>query len=139
MKIIERYLSAYVVDCLFGHGKDNVHMDYVYQVLRETGSKTNHPVLSKILDYIRQGDPKDPAIQAEVRAYVLETAKAGAWTEVAPKSKYQATFQIKDGFAFFVVSSGTSLVAVGYSKQDQISDAIQELKSVFPDIVITQK
>lgn len=134
MKIIERYLSAYVMDCLFGHTNET-HMDYVYQVLRETGSKTDHPVLSKVLDYVRQGDPNDPVIKGEVRAYVLEMAKSG---DSAPWSGVKAKFSTKDGFTVFVIYSSTTLLATGIALAENTDEAIKQIREQYPGIQITQ-
>ncbi|HEY6021828.1 MAG TPA: hypothetical protein VIY48_18785, partial [Candidatus Paceibacterota bacterium] len=66
MKHIDRYLSAYVVSCLIGY-PESIHTQYMYQVLRESGSKSSSPVLQAVLDLIRQGDPADAQTRKEVR------------------------------------------------------------------------
>lgn len=84
MKIIERYISAYIVNCLFpisdaiDQEQRNSHMNYVYEVLRETGSKSSHPLLNQVLDFVRQSDPSDPATQRDVRDYVMAQLANGA-------------------------------------------------------------
>lgn len=136
MKIIERFLSAYVMDCLFGHTNET-HMDYVYQVLRETGSKTDHPVLSKVLDYVRQGDPKDPHIRDEVRAYILAIAPGNSWRD-EPRSDIKAKFSTKDGFTVFVIYNSTTLLATGIALAENTDEAIKQIQEQYPGIQITQ-
>jgi hypothetical protein len=129
MKNIERYLSAYVVDCLFGH-TDDLHMNYVYQVLRESGSKTDHPVLSKVLDYVRQGDPQDTPVKDEVRAYVLAMAQGG-WK---PVSHFRASVSTKNGMCIFVVSDGKQVLSIGVAQESEQEQAFDELRQIFPGI-----
>jgi hypothetical protein len=135
MKIIERYLSAYVIDCLFGHTNE-VHMDYVYQVLRESGSKTDHPILSKVLDYVRQGDPKDPHIKDEVRAYVLAMAQMGK--TFGPMSDIKAKFSTKEGYTVFVIYDSKAVLGMGLAKAEDTGKAIEQLQEQYPGIQITQ-
>lgn len=137
MRIIERYLSAYVMDCLFGH-VDDVHAEYTYQVLRETGSRINHPVLSKVLDFIRQGDPADPKVQAEVRAYV--TALAVSY--VAPKeqaSEYECRFHVASGFMVILILRNGEKVGVGFAMESDKDLALKEVGERYPGIKIVQE
>lgn len=133
MKHIERYLSAYVIHCLFGSDK-NAHMEYVLQTLRESASKTNHPILSKVLDYIRQGDPEDPQTMGEIRDYVSDLIKSGAQPQISP---YKAMISFKKGFMIVVVSDETNILSIGCAREADKEQALEELRQTFPGIEFT--
>lgn len=71
MKIIDRYISAYIMHCLFPQDVNPVHLEYVFEVLRETGSTPEHEILRTVLDYVRQGDPASDDVKNVVRNYVM--------------------------------------------------------------------
>jgi uncharacterized protein (UPF0297 family) len=106
-------------------------MEYVYQVLRESGSKTFHPILSKVLDYVRQGDPADPKVKSEVRAYVLAVAQ----NEVK-ESDIKAKLSVINGITTIVIYDSNSILAMGVARQEDTDLAIKEIKERFPGIQI---
>lgn len=68
MDIIERYLSAYVVECLTGVTGSNPNY---YSILAETRSNTKHPLLRAVLDITYHQDPRSSEVKERVRAYCL--------------------------------------------------------------------
>lgn len=137
MKIIERYLSAYVVGCLYGF-PDNEHTEYVFQVLRETGSSSTHPVLSKVLDYVRQSDPANTKIQEEVRAYAIAMATNPLPTP-EPEPEYEGRLSVHNGFVFVRIYYQGDNIGVGIAMEADKEKAIKELRQSFPDIRIVQE
>lgn len=134
MKIIERYLSAYVIDCLFGH-VDDTHMEYVYQVLRESGSRSDHPVLGKVLDYVRQGDPADPKLQAEVRAYTISVIQNGV---ALPAPEFEASYHIENKIMSIMLFHKGEVAGFGVAHEAEKEQAFKELEAMFPGIRIKQ-
>ncbi len=68
MDIVERYIGAYIVECLTGISGNNPSY---YSILSETRSNTKHPLLGAVLDITYHQDPRSPKIKEEVRAYCL--------------------------------------------------------------------
>jgi hypothetical protein len=136
VKIIERYLSAYVVGCLYGFTEEK-HRDYVFEVLRETGSRVQHPVLGKVLDYIRQSDPADPNTQEEVRAYCV--AMLANPVEYAPVPEYEARYSLHRGLMVITLTHQGSHVGFALAKAEQKEEAIKELQERFPGIRVVQE
>lgn len=131
MKHIERYLSAYVMYCLFG-GEKNAHMEYIMHTIRESTSVTNHPVLSKVQDYVHQGDPANPEIMEEVRAYVSDLIKGGVLPQVI---SYKALISKKQGAIIItVVDNDNKPIALGMAKEVETEKAFAELRQMFPGI-----
>lgn len=137
MKIIERYLSAYVVSCLFGY-TDPIHMGYVYQVLRESGSSSDHPLLSKVLDFIRQGDPEDPQTRQEVADYVTAIIKGVNPVKDEPKSNVKIRYSISEGYMALSISRGKELIGIGLASAENVDETLKRLQEKYPDAVITQ-
>ena len=99
MKIIERYLSAYVVGCMFGF-TDEKHRDYVFEVLRETNSNIRHPLLRQVMDFIRQSDPADPKTQEEIRQYCVAMALRPDSEIKEEQPEYEGRYSIHRGYMF---------------------------------------
>lgn len=64
MDIIERYISAYVVECLTGVPGGNPGY---YSVLAETQSNTEHPLLKQVLALAHGREPRNDDVKMEVR------------------------------------------------------------------------
>lgn len=143
MKHIDRYLSAYVVSCLIGY-PESIHTEYMYQVLRESGSKSASPVLQAVLDLIRQGDPKDPEVKQEVRQWMmLRIAEAGGYGAEAPsiqtkQQKHEAIYSVHEGTAVFSWYMDGQPRGIGVCKESEIPSMCSKLKETFPNIVITR-
>jgi hypothetical protein len=68
MDIIERYIGAYIVECLTGIPGSN---DGYYSILAQSRSTTKHPMLKKVLDITRGHEPRDPDIKNKVREFAI--------------------------------------------------------------------
>lgn len=68
MDIIERYVSAYIVECLTGVPGGN---DAYYSVLAETRSNTNHPLLKQVLEATHKQEPRHADIKEKVRGIAM--------------------------------------------------------------------
>lgn len=68
MDIIERYLGAYVVECLTGIPGSNPGY---YSILAESRSSTRHPMLKKVLEITKGHEPRDPEIKNKVRVFAI--------------------------------------------------------------------
>jgi hypothetical protein len=87
MDIVERYLSAYVVECLTGIPGSNPNY---YPILSNSGSNTKHPLLQGVLERVHEKEPESEEVKSVVRAYVLNYLTFGNPSIVpkdAPKEK----------------------------------------------------
>lgn len=139
MNIIERYISAYVVHCLFPTATESKeHLNYVFEVLRETGSIPKNDILRNVLQYIRQGDPADPHVQHEVALYIRSLQGADVYQAKAP-ARFIAKFRkVAEATMFVILDSGVPVAFAG-CKNDAIDKCIRELQETFPGIEIVQE
>lgn len=72
MDIVERYLAAYVVECLTGiPGANSTY----YSILSETRSNTQHPLLKQVLAETHDREPRDVEVKEKVRSIALNYLK----------------------------------------------------------------
>ena len=138
MRIIERYISAYIVDCLLPIQRgDDKHMNYVYEVLRETGSNPEHPILRHVLNFVRQSDPADPKTRKDVRDYVLAMITREAPEPTKPRYKaYHATIS---GVVSVLVFDEATPVAAALSPEAEWKDCQEQIMKTFPGIVFEER
>lgn len=135
MTIIERYISAYVIRCLFPETTvDGTHMQYVYEVLRETGSQPTNEILRNVLDFVRQGDPEDEYTVKMVRDYVRAMIIGGM--EVQKKNQPLGQFyEIGEGVIAMTVTKDANLVALAGCSAADLEQLKGQLRGQFPGIV----
>jgi hypothetical protein len=68
MDIIERYICAYIVECITGKSGSNPNY---YAVLETTRSNTKHPLLKEVLAIVHHKDAQSDEIKTKVRDLVL--------------------------------------------------------------------
>lgn len=139
MNIIERYISAYILHCLFPeYTASQEHIDYVYQVLRESGSNPGNELLRTVLNFTRQGDPADPQIQSEVREYV-QAMVFGSFKTVEPvKPKYVARYASEKGYTAMLVTSDGIPTAFAGCTDGSLETCKEKLRQQFPGIVFEE-
>lgn len=73
MDILERYIAAYVVECLTGVPGSN---DAYYSVLAQSRSNTKHPLLKQVIELTRGHEPRSEYTKTKVRELAIEYLKA---------------------------------------------------------------
>lgn len=132
MNIIERYLSAYVFHCLFPDmTSSQEHLDYIFQVLRESGSNPKNELLRNVLNYIRQSDPSDLETQAMVRNYILAMTEA---IKPMPAPAFIGKYHQTDNVIQVVVLKEGQPVAFAGCLTEYRDKCWQELEETFPGI-----
>lgn len=138
MKIIDRYLSAYVMMCLFPDVDEGISTEYIYEVLRTTGSTPNNEVLRNVLNYVRQSDPSDPQTQSIVASYVTAMVAERHKQLQTPKEQYVAKYTSDEVATAFMVLKDGQPVAVAGSLNERRDECINELRKRFPGIRIEE-
>lgn len=138
MNIIERYISAYVVHCLFPTATENKeHLNYVFEVLRETGSTPKNDILRNVLNYVRQGDPADPKVQHEVALYVKSFLDVEVYQR--PKSEFIGRYhKTKEATMVVVLYQGQPVAFAGCAP-DKFDECKQQLEEAFPGIQLVEE
>lgn len=74
MNITERYLSAYIFECLTGYKGDNP--DYS-SVLKTVTKRIRNPIMKKVMQFISaSGDPHSRVTKRQVKKYLMEVLNA---------------------------------------------------------------
>ena len=137
MKPVERYVAAYVVQCLFPEAmEEGVHTEYIRQVLRETSTQPRNEVLRNVLDFVRQGDPSDPYIQSMVRDYVSSMILGSIGAE--PKTSFKAQMHRSRGYVAGIVLKDNIPVAFVGGLEEEYEHLKSRMSEQFPGIAISE-
>lgn len=134
MRVVERYVASYIMDCLFPDDSPNAHMDYIYQVLRETGTRSERPIIQQVLDYTRQTDPASFETRAMVADFVRSAILNRA--ETPRKPQFVARYmEMEDLIVYMVRDSEQRPIAFSVSTIQDSHRARKALEEQFPGIV----
>ena len=138
MKPVERYVAAYVIQCLFPEAvEEGVHTRYIEQVLRETSTQPRNEVLRNVLDFVRQGDPSDPYVQSMVRDYIRSMVVGSI--DLEPKtSPFKAQMHRSRGYVAGIVLKDNIPVAFAGGMEEDYENLKARLNEQFPGIVFSE-
>lgn len=129
MNIIDRYISAYVVQCLFP-SEPGPDFQYVCEVLLETQAKSSNPVLQEVLETVKMYDPSSESVQTLVRQRLLELLEN--------KGGPLGLYTIANGVVILTVQENGRTIGIGATNADNVADLIEMAKKRYPNITIRQ-
>jgi len=136
VNIIERYISAYIVHCLFPEiAVDPVHMDYVYQVLRETGSTPKNELLRQVLEFTRARRAESEYTKKVVKDYVTSLL-VNSKPVANPASPYVGKWRSTEEATIVMVLKDGHPIAFAGSLNENAQECFTELRATFPGIEI---
>jgi hypothetical protein len=145
VNILERYLSAYVVEC--STGIPGEQPENVYDVISNSRSNTTHPLLSQVAELVRQHRPELPSTKQEVKAMLAAFLEASPVSEEAEldellklftpqESEFRGEYRRLRDMIMGIVMKGDVFVAAFSCHENQMPKAVAELQKTFKGISI---
>lgn len=131
MNIIERYISAYIVQVTTGAKGEQP--SWPYDVLKHTDAKSGEPVLQAVLDAVKQSNGNSLELKAAVLDIVAKAVKREGKKIAEPKVK--AMYSRNNGMYVFSVWENKNMVGLVVCSEADFELAKEKIAEAYPDTV----
>ena len=131
MNIIERYISAFIVQSVTGIGGEQP--SWPYDVLKHTQMATKEPVLQEVLDIVQRSNGNSKELRVAVVEVVVEATRK--YANAIKEPKHRAMYSRENGMYVFSVWDTGRMVGLVVSSEGEFELAKDKITETFPDVV----
>lgn len=131
MNIIERYISAFIVQSVTGIGGEQP--SWPYDVLKHTEMKTKEPVLQSVLEAVKRSSGNSKELKVAILEIVAEATRK--FVKEVKEPRYRAMYSREQGMYVFSVWEMGHMVGLVMSSESDFELAKKKITETFPDAV----